>query len=152
MDVREWHGRISALDHGYLFVPSEGSAPHEPRMTSEHGPPHAGKSPAHHHFEQGRASLASKYFEIHVDAGERRTGRFRHYVPIVEADHRYVPRDGETHLAQGFDRAASVAEQRVGRVLAPREQFLCGLATPSLRPAAGQGWQRRQAASATAAR
>ena len=150
VDVRERHGGISALDHDCLSVPFEGSAPHEPRTTREHG---SRRTPVNLRpaIISSRAAPASrpKRFEIHVDAGERRPGRRRHHVPIVEADHRYVTRHGETHLAQSVDRAARdlivAAEERVGRVLPTREERLRGLAAPSLRPAAGQGWQRRQA-------
>ena len=105
-------------------------------------------SPARHHLKQGRAGLASQCFEIHINACERRPGRLRHHVPIVEADDRYVRRHGEAHLTQGLDRPAGdlvvAAKKRVRRGIPPREEISRRLAAPGLRPAAGQGGQLRQ--------
>ena len=90
-------------------------------------PAHACESPARHHLKQGRAGLASQCFEIHINACERRPGRLRHHVPIVEADDRYVRRHGEAHLTQGLDRPAGdlvvAAKKRVRRGLPPREKI-----------------------------
>ena len=149
-DVRKRNRGIGALAHDYSPLSARRRrAPHESRMTSEHGNRRTPVSarPAIISMSDAPASRPERV-EVHVDAGERRPRRLRHHAPIVEADHGDVSRDGEPHLAQGVDRAARdlivAAKERVRRAPRGARTELCAAS----RPQASDHWPGRQSLGA----
>src|ERR1700730_19239706 len=88
------------------------------------------------------AGLATELLQVHVDAGERRPRRFRHDLPIVEADQRDRVGHADAALAERIRHPAGdlvvAAEDRIGRHAAAAEKLRHALAAPALGPHAGE--------------